>query len=1506
MTAQNTTTGLEIALVGMAGRFPGAEDVQTLWERICQGTESVVQYSEQQLRQMGVPDALLQDPDYVRAGIEFDALEQFDAALFAYTPRDAQLLDPQHRVFLECAWHALEHAGYMGDGSAGRAVGVFAGCGASVYLIRHLLAQTPLNERTTVTDMLSLLAGNGPDSLATRVAYKLNLQGPAVAVQTACSSSLVAVHMACQSLLNHECDMALAGGVSLNLLQKGGYLYRNGAIFSRDGHCRAFDAKASGTVLGSGAGVVVLKRLEEAIDDGDTIHAVIKGSAINNDGTQKVGFTAPSIQGQAHVVQAALAMADVPADSIGYIEAHGTGTVLGDPIEVAALTQAFGAPARPGSCALGSIKTNIGHLDTAAGVAGLIKTALALRHQVLPASLNFDEPNPQIDFADSPFYVNTQTRPWPAGADARRAGVSSFGIGGTNAHVVLQEHCQTVNQTADLVGQEAVPAGGYALPVSGHTSRSLSANRANLADYLHSQECGSLQAVSSTLIAGRRHLGQRCIVLAHTPAQAAQAFLTETPNVFFQGSVSADAPAVAFMFPGQGAQHVGMGRSLYQQHALYRQIVDECCQILEKDLGLDIRQMMFAAPDQETLADEHLSQTRYTQPALFVMEYALARLWMSWGIAPQAMIGHSIGEYVAACLAGVFTLDDALRVVALRGKLLQKLAPGAMLAVGLSEHQLLAALPHGCDIAAVNTDALCVLSGSVAAIEQAQAQLGKRTAVLRRLHVSHAFHSALVEPMLDAFAQVLSGLTLSPPAIPFISNLSGTWISPEQAVDPAYWVRHVRGAVRFADGVGTLLALPGRILLEVGPGQTLSALARQHPGRGAVPVLASQSHPRQLAGNAGQVSCCLAQLWVSGVDIDASPLFKMEHVRRIPLPLYAFDRQSYWVAADAPHVPDAAVSVSVSDAQAPECQAGAHVYAPVWQRQALRVAEPMADGQAPCLLIFGSNLSFAAQLQQRWQSLGYPAIVASAGPAYRRLGPDHVELRADRKEDVARLLSEISAQGKMVQQVCATWALEECDEARAQAAACSLFIPGLLNLARAFGALRDSPVRFTVLTSPLNDVTGTENLCAAKSLLQGPCRVMGQEYEHIDCRLLDLDGTSPEQQTLEQVLAELQGGDQSFAVAYRGRHRWVQLYEPYVLQDAASASALRRGGTYLITGGLGGIGWHIAEHLARHWQANLVLIGRYLDAERQTRLDALRRSGVQVLACVADLACKDDVRAALQTARQTLGAIHGVVHAAGVAQSRVISQLRAEDIGPALAAKVQGTQHLLQAIEADSPDFVVLFSSLASVLGGLGKSLYASANAYLDALAHAWADKAGAPRLISINWDGWRDIGMAAQSQWPAHIGIRPQQGMALLEMVLSQGRVPQLLVSTSALQARWRVDAQDMLAVSAIPEPAAQAVLYPRPSLAVEYVEPDGELEDGLAALWGDLLGMQGLGSEDSLFELGGDSLLAIQLLAKVKATYGVDVPPAVFFQDPTIAALAAVVEAELIDQIEQDSLAH
>ncbi len=906
-TTDQHRTGLEIAIIGMVGRFPGANNLETFWQNLADGVEGISFFSDQELLASGVDPAALHDPTFVKAGGVLDNVECFDAAFFNYTPREAEIMDPQYRLFLESAWEALEHAGYTTD-TFGRPIGVYAGVGLSDYLLNNVLSN--LAQVQDTVGLFQMILSNDRDHLTTLASYKLNLTGLSVTVQSACSTSLVAVHLACQGLLSGDCDMALAGGVSIAFPQKAGYHYQQGGVLSPDGHCRAFDARAQGTVRGSGLGIVVLKRLADALEDNDQIYAVIKGSAANNDGSHKIGYTAPSIEGQAKVIRAAHLTAEIEAQTISYIEAHGTATPLGDPIEIAALTRAFGAqPERRGCCAIGSAKTNIGHLDQAAGIAGLIKTVLMLNHRKLPPSLHFERPNPRVDFANTPFYVNTRLTDWIADGTPRRAGVSSFGMGGTNAHVVLEEAPQAEATTASRPW--------HVLPLAAKTRTALDTLTSNLAMHLRRHPDLDLADVAYTLQVGRKAFDQRRVVVCHDAADAATALATQDPQRLFSAVPVAHELPVAFLFPGQGAQYPQMARELYEVEPLFRETIDRCAELLQPYLQVDLREVLYpgsygesvvsgqlsvaADHGQRTTDNGQINQTQYAQPALFVVEYALARLWMAWNVQPAVMLGHSLGEYVAACLAGVFSLEDALALVATRGRLMQQLPGGAMLAVPLAEADLLPLLGPPLELAAVNTPQLCVVAGPQEAIAELRRQLTERGLSCQQLHTSHAFHSSMMDPILEAFTAQVRRMSLNPPQIPFLSNMTGTWITAAEATDPSYWARHLRQTIRFAEGAQVLLQQPDQIVLEVGPGRTLSTLLRRHPAKTAGQViLCSLRHPRDQHSDVAFLQQTLGRLWLAGSAVDWPALYADERRRRLPLPTYPFERQRYWLAPRTP------------------------------------------------------------------------------------------------------------------------------------------------------------------------------------------------------------------------------------------------------------------------------------------------------------------------------------------------------------------------------------------------------------------------------------------------------------------------------------------------------------------------------------------------------------------------------------------------------------------------------
>jgi len=873
----------DIAIIGMAGRFPDARNIEELWRNLAAGRCSVRRFTDEELLQAGVSAEDLAQENYVKAGVVLEDMELFDAAFFGFTPREAEIMDPQQRFLMECAVEALDSAGYASEKHAGR-IGVFVGKGTSRYLLEHVLQHPEIVRKL---GLMSILNVNEKDYAATLVSYKLNLTGPSLNVNTACSTSLVAVHAACQSLLNEECETALAGGVSfVSTLKRSGYLYQEGHITSPDGLCRAFSDDANGCVFGNGVGLVVLKPLAFALRDRDTIHAVIKGSAINNDGSLKVGYSAPSLHGQAEVIASAQERAGVRPDTIQFLEAHGTGTHMGDPIEFGALRKVFGGPRPEGSrCALGSVKTNIGHLDSASGMAGLIKVVEALKHGVIPSTLHAAVPNRRIDFADSPFYLNPEPVAWLAGAEPRRAGVSSFGVGGTNAHLVVEE--------APAATERRAAAGAHLLPLSAKSRGSLKKMMQELADELGRRPGLSIEDVAFTLQVGRNAHRYRTYLLSDRLADA-RVELEEGEHLHVAEQNAGASPAVAFLFPGQGTQLSDFTHELYETQSEFRNALDRCAEIVRSYTGQDLRDWLYPRRREGSTAELDIDQTAVTQPLLFAVEYALARFWESLGVHPAAMLGHSLGEYVAACLAGVFSLEEVLSLVVVRGQLLQALEPGRMLAVSCGEAQLRELLGESAgSLAAVNGPMQCVVSGTVAEIEAVRGRLEAADIPSRPLRTSHAFHSAMVEPVLGTYEQCVAAVERTPPAIPFISNVSGTWITAEQATSPAYWARHLRETVRFGDGMRELLDAGSFVLLEVGPGHTLSNLAKRAgaPLDRVVPTLGYDGS----MGERQAVLDGIGRLWLQGLEIDWTRLHEDRQPSRVPLPSYAFERKRYWL-----------------------------------------------------------------------------------------------------------------------------------------------------------------------------------------------------------------------------------------------------------------------------------------------------------------------------------------------------------------------------------------------------------------------------------------------------------------------------------------------------------------------------------------------------------------------------------------------------------------------------------
>ncbi|MEM1366474.1 MAG: beta-ketoacyl synthase N-terminal-like domain-containing protein [Cyanobacteria bacterium P01_H01_bin.15] len=1491
LAAVAQTKNERVAIVGMAGRFPGAESVAEFWDLLKEGRSGIRYLSPEELRMAGVSETAITDPHYIPAYASFAEPTQFDAGFFGYSPAEAKLIDPQQRVFLECAWTALEDAGYDPQQSEDD-IGVFGGAALNRYIV-NLQNNTAIREST---DVVQAVVSNVLGLMPTRVSYKLNLTGPSCGIQTGCSTALVAIHTACQSLLNQECDLALAGGVTISQPIPQGYWYQPDSIAAPDGVCRAFDAQGKGTLFGNGVGIVVLKRLSAAIADRDHIYAVIKGSAINNDGADKVSLTAPSVSGQAAVIKAAIAKAGIEPETIGYVEGHGTGTPLGDPIEVAALNKAFG-PARQKSCALGSVKSNIGHLDAAAGAAGLMKTVLALQNKTLPPSLNYGQPNPQIDFGQGPFFVNQQCRAWQTENERpRRAGVSSFGMGGTNAHLILEE----APALAITPNEQERP--WQVLPLSGKTQTALEKKNLDLASYLESSGDLTLADVAYTLQVGRQAFAHRRVCIAQSLDNAVTQLNQSVGSWLLAETIPAEPPSVVFMFSGQGSQYAGMAKDLYKTEPVFQAILDECDRLLAPEISL--LALIFGE------SDLNINGTTYAQPALFAVEYALAKLWQSWGVKPNALIGHSIGEYVAACVAGVFSLADGLKLVQQRGELMQSCEPGSMLAVMQSVSAFTMSLPPAAEIAVVNSPKSFVISGPTPILEALNEQLDAQGIPCRLLQTSHGFHSAAMEPILEQFAQVVGTVTLQPPTIDLISNVSGTWLSDHEAISPDYWVKHLRQNVQFSTGIQELLTLTQPVFLEIGPGNTLTKLAQQH-GSPQQPVTAipSLAHPRDNQSDAQALITAIGKFWLAGGQFSWTEFQRIAPRQRLSLPTYPFERESFWVEPDplATLVASAESTVNKSELQD-------WFYLPSWSRRPL--TQTTSTTLNDCWLVFADRCDhkfFAEQTQKIIWTL--PGTEFTAGSGEFTVVPDQ-------PDDYKQLLQKLEVLEIKPSQVVYAWNRQadgtDIDGLRS-----------LKNLVQALaGVALTQDLTLSVVVEGLFDVTGGEEMRPEKAALLGVAQVLTQEYPGLGCRVIDRDNHPRTESKMAAELATDYDPSQRI-LAYRNGQRWVQDYRALSLPES-QPELLRSQKTYLIAGDLlEGLGLVYAKALREEYDAKLILIGRpglpatadwdgWLDSHSPhhsisrfiQQLKDLGIPGEDYGWFSGDLSDFQWLSTVLTDAQTQFGPIHGVFHAdvMGDQASCLLADLDDQSCDRITRNKIRGLQTLQDSLQ-EQPAFYVLQSSLSAIVGGVGFGAYAGANCHLDTIAQQQTQQTQVPRWLSLNWDAV-DLDGATETA-PAALAnsalmaraITPSEIWEVTRRALSVSDCAQLVVSPRPLAGRIQTA---FTPVTGNPEEAAPAsqdplltnvvgptIAHPRPQLTTDYVEPRTDIEMTVAQEMGKLLGIEQIGIHDNFFELGGHSLMAIQAVTRLRQTYQVDLPIRAFlFEAPTVAGIAKIIE--------------
>ena len=1559
-----------IAIVGMSGRFPDAEDVEQFWNHLLEGHESIRRLSEAELTAAGVSLETIRAGNYVPVTASLTDVDHFDAGFFGVSPYEAKITDPQHRLFLECAWSALESAGYPPE-ATDRRIGVFAGARPNSY---RQLVHDAEEEEVDPSTAFQTLINNEKDFLSTRVSHRLDLIGPSMTVQTGCSTSLVAVQLACQALQTGQCSLALAGGVSVNLEYRNGYVSQEGMILSPDGHVRTFDENAAGTVFSESVGVVVLKRLSDAVADRDTIHAVIRGVAINNDGGSKISYASPSVDGQTEVVAMAHRMSQLTADKIGYVEAHGTGTFVGDPIEVQSLTRAFAQTTdKKQFCALGSVKTNMGHADVAAGVIGLIKAANVVRDGLIPPSLHFGTPNPNAGITDSPFYVVTEKQVWQNESGPRIAGVSSLGIGGTNAHAIVEQYQPSEPNEPDgqiaesglgsEVGnrKESNDAGLTWLPLSARDENALEQMSINLGQYLQRHPNLKLNDVAYTLTKGRRQFSEGRVIACRSREEAIAGLLGESSDSVVQGTCQGELstdqrPAAVFMFPGQGGQYVGMAADLYENIASFRADIDYFCDVARRSMDFDLREIMFAGGADETEQErlqKQLAETWLTQPALCIIELALARLWQRCGVHPTAVIGHSLGEFAAAAVAGVMSFESAIELTVLRGKLIFDLPRGAMLAVMCPVDEVKPHMPETLSVAVLNSPQNCVVSGTTEAIEAFASKLELVGISNRVLRTSHGFHSSMMDSVLEDFSAAVAKVELSDPSIPIVSTVTGDWVQSGEMNQSEYWARNIRNTVQFSKGITHLLS-PDYVLLEVGPGQTLFSLVRRREDFEST-VVRSTRHPKESLDDVKQWSDSLSELWIAGVAVEW-PIAGLGSGGRIPLPTYPFQRKRYWFddlppgAVRSRHKAKATALVGSSKSSLPLLNAeiaaalpqehlpfSEWFYVPNWEEGSAKVEGPRLHASSTWLFFVDDSESGLAVLEDLAGGL-QDVIVVLPGESFERLNGNRYRLRPDEPNDYDQLLKQLNSESRLPKKIVHAWCWSgndvisgsEPDWPEKLNRSQTMGLYALQALAQAVGRLLLSEtIELEILASSVYSVNVGEPVAAENATLLGIAKVVPLEYPQVECRLIDCGGQRSKE-TITALLSELNVSPEHRPwIAVRDGRRLVPAVAEHPLDESrATLDRLKQNGTYLITGGLGGIGHAIAKFLAESVKANLVLVGRSELPAREKwaelladskadpkitskieRLQELESLGGKVAHFAANVSRREQMKRVVADAVERFGSINGVVHSAGVADTAGALQLRGrENTEEMLRSKVTGTLVLEEALNGQSLDFWVLFSSISNTLfhNRYGQLSYVSGNSFLESFA---ARKRVEGRFaVAIAWDEWQDVGMAAevvqdfadtfgytQQLFDPLDSFTPDEGAQMFHRILSTD-ASTVLISTRSLQQRIELDIH---AKSPFLEAAQMAAGDSDESLEGDSAADGGSAnaenaqggKEGyrqIAELWEKLLSVKNIGPDDNYFALGGDSLSAVRFLNQVEKSFGKRIPFASMVEFPTPKKLA------------------
>lgn len=1490
-------TGYEIAVIGMAGKFPGANNITEYWDNLKNGVESVSFLDSDELE--SVESSFKDNPNYVNSkGGKITGSGYFDEEFFGYTPTEAELMDPQVRFLHECAWKALEDAGYNSFDFKGD-IGVYAGASSNFYWE----AMSYLSDKTkSMGNLMSQLLSD-KDYLSTRLAYKLNLKGQSVTLATACSTSLYAIHLAARSLLTGENDMALAGGVSISSRKSKGYLYQEGMINSKDGHCRPFDESATGTVSGEGVGFVLLKSYDRALEDGDNIYALIKGSAANNDGLNKIGFTAPSVQGQSKVIRAAHHMAEVDAESVSYVEAHGTGTALGDPTEINALTEAFNIN-KTNLCALGSVKSNIGHLDAAAGVASFIKVVLAIKNRQIPKSLNFNKPNPNIAFERTPFYVNTKLQDWQSENNPLRAGVSSFGIGGTNVHMVLEEDMNSVSKN-DSDSDKL-------LLFSANSKEQLDELIEDNMEFFRINSKICLEDAAYTLKVGRRSHKFKKIFSTNSIEQVLELYKNNNPK-FTKSFVSEskDKP-LCFMFPGVGSQYQGMAKDLYCGEDIFKKYVDDCIKEINKIVNYKFEEYLFT--DQNESKQINIDDFELGQLLTFTVEYSLAKLFIEWGIKPDYLLGYSFGEFTAACISGIFNLSDAVWLIIERAKLIKSLPKSKMLSVPMSYEDVKKEISSDLKVA-IDNGSSTIIVGNEFEIDKIHDKFREKRLLCMEVKNQYPIHSKFVSPIVEEFKLLLSKININSPEIKLLSNTTGSWVDDEKITQIDYWVDHLANTVLFSSCINELLKIEDIIMLEVGPGRSLSNLVMQHSNKELTQFVLNSLPTQEEEKNSDHyLQSKLGQLWLYGYDIDWRKIQSNGGLHRISLPTFPFKKHKYLSEADF----SSTLSESGNKANTEELTRkpiDEWYYTSSWNRKPL-ISETGRNKDGICMLIANDHILNSGILD----SLSYiheKIILVVDGNINTNIeNVEHIIDLSDNDcyNNIFKTIVSQSITPDIIYH-CLTYSNDDTNNDSSTINDKGIF--NILYLIKALTKQKVKSVKLNIISNYFFDVFGGEKVIPLKATLYGAIKVIQQEYTFIQAKIIDinLDSDQYNQESIISIFkSEYVNKINENNIAYRGKYRWVKNYNTVEIKTDAKIM-LQKEGCYLITGGTGRIGLTLTKYLTKNWEAKVILLSRkdipprnewnsYLedetaDADTKKKIQELKSivdNGGRILTIKCDVSKLEEVKNAISIGNQNYGKINGVIHAAGITRGKSlfcdIDTITTAELHEQFEPKIQGLINLTEVVTESNIDFFLSISSLSPILGGLGFYAYAAANSFLDFYT-IQQNSLSPTKWAVVNWADWKFDSENQHFSSNENLSISPEEGIQNFQHILSNLNIGQIVISAVSLKQRiekWvnlvsiRQESQDDL--------KSNSEKRIRPQLLNEYTEPSNEQELSLERIWSEFFGYDKIGINDSFFELGGDSLKAMQILSLINKEFNIIIKIKDFFRNSTIKLMADIIQ--------------